>query len=262
MARKRSQPQLDISETPRPFYLVSKIPNHPENDFFIHDVVDDPGLVDTLVEGGLGNLLVWFSVIGVSICSLYYPPGYPGTSLAFAVTEPDIPDSFVGDHENHDKMGICTTVVKLAFTRESELFKAGFRELPAKISRWLMLTWMDKGTYSSAVMKPEWVKKVRPSKREKQLMAKIGADWDCNPQPKVTAALHPPANIQRDFFYWPAIPSSTNDASCREPASKRPRIGLSAGSSDEPMVYEWAGHATGGCSHYTDSSHWNIFLEA
>jgi hypothetical protein len=262
MARKRPH-VVDTSETPQPFYLVSKIPNYPENDSFIEEFIDDPGQLDATIEIGLGKLLVWFSVIGVHISWLYYPPGQPGTSVAFGVMPNQKLDFFVGDHENYDKKGVCTTVVKLKFTRPSELLVAGFRALPGPVGPWLALTTMDKGTYSSAALNPDWVKNVRCKKKLlKELIKKIGVDWDCNPHPKVTAALHPPANIPPNFFYWPAIPSSTNDDSCSEPASKRPRIGLSAGSSVEPMVYEWPCHATGGCSHYADSSHWNLYLES
>jgi hypothetical protein len=125
MAPKRLQ--IDVYETPRTYYLISKIPNHPEDDYFIDEVLDDPGLAGTLVEGGLANLFVWLSVIGLGICTLYYPPGQTGTSLAFSVRDDKDKDadSLIGDHENYDKMGICTTLVKLAFTHESELLKAG-----------------------------------------------------------------------------------------------------------------------------------------
>lgn len=128
MAHKR--PHVDVWDTPRTYYLVTKIPNHPENDCFIDDIFDKPGLAASLVEEGLANLLVWLSMIGLGICMLYYPPyppGKTGTSLAFSVRDDKDTDSFIGDHENYDKKGTCTTLVKLKFTHESELFSAGER---------------------------------------------------------------------------------------------------------------------------------------
>lgn len=120
---KRPAPYYPESELS--FFLISKIPNLAEDDDIIVDLSCDSGEADTVVARGLANLLVWLSVINAAAIKLYFPPEEAGTSLVFSV-DPRIDfGAFVGDHENYDKKTVCTTVVKLKFTLESELLEAG-----------------------------------------------------------------------------------------------------------------------------------------
>ncbi|KAF9518345.1 hypothetical protein BS47DRAFT_1358870 [Hydnum rufescens UP504] len=169
----------------------------------------------------------------------------------------------------HDKKGICTTLVKVAFCNEVALESAGF-------------TMFDKHTYSSAGLVPQWWKGFRPSKKDWELIERIAVDWDANPRPKVMASTVIPTQFPRHFFHWPAIsaPSETIpttlttsavECSGNECSPKHPRINSSAGSSSEPIVsagsssepilYNWFGDNSNGCKHYLNSRFWEPYYE-
>ncbi|KAF9504155.1 hypothetical protein BS47DRAFT_1401699 [Hydnum rufescens UP504] len=180
---------------------------------------------------------------------------YNTTSLAFRVPDKDsehISKTLVGNHKNHNKKGICTTLVKAAFHNEVALESAGFRSFPDRLMPWVGFTMFNKCTYSSAGLVPQWWKGFRPSKKDWELIKRIAADWDANPRPKVMASTVVPTQFPRHFFHWPAISapsetipttSTTSAAECsgNERSPKCPRIDSSAGSLSEPILYNWFG---------------------
>ncbi|KAF9514727.1 hypothetical protein BS47DRAFT_1361454 [Hydnum rufescens UP504] len=201
MAPKRKLFEVTLSQDLHDYFLIMKIPNHPESNTFINDIlsgVDDP---KTMISKGLGQFIVWCSVVGLRVVTLHCTSDYNTTSLAFRVPDKDsehISKTPVGDHKNHDKKGICMTLVKVAFCNEVALESAGF-------------TMFDKRTYSSAGLVPQWWKGFQPSKKDQELIERTAADWDANPHPKVMASTVVPTQFPRHFFHWPAIsaPSKT-----------------------------------------------------
>ncbi|KAF9518725.1 hypothetical protein BS47DRAFT_1358783 [Hydnum rufescens UP504] len=238
MVPKRKLFEVTPSQDLQDYFLITKIPNHPKSNTFINNIlsgVDDP---KTMISRGLD---------------------YNTMSLAFCVPDKDsecISKTLVGDHENHNKKGICTTLVKAAFHNEVALESAG--------------------------LVPQWWKGFRPSKKDRELIERITADWDANPHPKVMASTVIPTQFPRHFFHWPAIsvPSKTipttstmSAAECsgNECSPKRPHIDSSAGSSSkpivsagslsEPILYNWFGNNSNGCKHYLDSRFWEPYYE-
>jgi hypothetical protein len=189
--------------------------------------VTHPGDHSGMMKDGFAQLLVWLSVIEFPACMIFYPPNHSGTSLAFSVVVQNTKkaDRCIGDHENYDKKSICSTMVKLVFTHESELRErgeivdifddyarvltplSGFRSFGSVVdSVFTRFVGRDKGPHSSAAF-------VRGSmvdfpKKDKDLILKVAREWERNPNPKVTAALEAPTSIPTSFFYWPAIPST------------------------------------------------------
>jgi hypothetical protein len=159
----------------------------------------------------------------------------------------------------------------------------GFKSLPGVVQQWNTFTLIDKRPYSSAGLKPNWWKSwLYASKKEKDIIAKIAADWDGNPRPRVVAASQPPSNIAREFYHWPAIPEPSRDAIPtggplhEELSSKRPRIELPVDSlpvdslpvdsppvdsSSVPIPYDHCDTASTGCQHYLDYRHWEVYFE-
>ncbi|KAF9508754.1 hypothetical protein BS47DRAFT_1365745 [Hydnum rufescens UP504] len=98
-----------------------KIPNHPKSNTFVNNIllgVDDP---KTGISRGLGQFIMWCSVVGLCVVTLHCTLDYNTTSLAFHIPDEDsecILKTLVGNHKNHNKKGICTTLVKAAFRNE------------------------------------------------------------------------------------------------------------------------------------------------
>ncbi|KAF9508119.1 hypothetical protein BS47DRAFT_1366206 [Hydnum rufescens UP504] len=239
-----------------------KIPNHPKSDTFVNDILLGVDDLKTGILRGLGQFIMWCSVVRLCVITLHCASDYNTTSLAFHIPDEDsehILKTLVGDHENHNKKGICMTLVKAAFRNEVALELAGF-------------TMFDKCTYSSAGLVPQWWKGFQPSKKDQELIERIAVDWDANPHPKVMASTVIPTQFPRHFFHWPAIsaPSETipttsmmsaTECSGNKCSPKHPHINSSAGSSSEPILYNWFGDNSNGCKHYLNSRFWEPYYE-
>ena len=140
------------------------------------------------------------------------------------------------------------------------------------VQSWLAFTSIKKGNLSSAGFHPNWVSVAnRPTKRDKQAIAKAAAEWDLNPHPKVTAASVLPSHVPAKFIVWPAIPSlPESNLSRGEPDPKRLHVDTSLFSGEpivesptlsEIIVYDWPGGSSSGCHHYCDSSYWKAYFE-
>ncbi|KAF9512059.1 hypothetical protein BS47DRAFT_1363445 [Hydnum rufescens UP504] len=256
-------------------FLSRRSPTIPKVDTFINDIllgVDDP---KTVISRGLGQFIVWCSVVGLCVVTRHCTSDYNTTSLAFHIPDKDsehILKTLVGNHKNHNKKGICMTLVKAVFFNEVALKLAGFRSFPDQLMPWVGFTMFNKCTYSSVGLVPQWWKGFRPSKKDRELIERITVDWDANPHPKVMASTVVPTQFPRHFFHWPAIsvPSETiprtlttsaTECSGNERSPKHPRIDSSAGSSSEPILYNWFGDNSNGCKHYLDSRFWEPYYE-
>ncbi|KAF9508735.1 hypothetical protein BS47DRAFT_1365730 [Hydnum rufescens UP504] len=238
MAPKQKLFKVTPSQDLHDYFLITKIPNHPKSDTFINDILSGVDDLKTMISRGLD---------------------YNTMSLAFWVPDKDserISKTLVGDHKNHDKTGICMTLVKAVFCNEVALKSAG--------------------------LVPQWWKGFWPSKKDWELIMRITADWDANPCPKVMASTVVPTQFPRHFFHWPAIsvPSKTipttlmtsaTECSGNECSPKHPCIDssagslskpiVSAGSLSEPILYNWFGNNSNGCKHYLDSRFWEPYYE-
>ncbi|KAF9502724.1 hypothetical protein BS47DRAFT_1403188 [Hydnum rufescens UP504] len=166
MAPKRKLFEVTPSQDLHDYFLITKIPNHPKSNTFVNDILSGVDDLKTVISRGLD---------------------YNTTSLAFRVPDKDsehISKTLVGNHKNHNKKGICTTLVKAAFHNEVALESAGFRSFPDRLMPWVGFTMFNKCTYSSAGLVPQWWKGFRPSKKDWELIKRIAADWDANPRPK------------------------------------------------------------------------------
>ncbi|KAF9504040.1 hypothetical protein BS47DRAFT_1401820 [Hydnum rufescens UP504] len=106
MAPKRKLFEVTPSQDLHDYFLIMKIPTIPKATPF---------------------------VVGLRVITLHCTSDYNTTSLAFRIPDKDsecISKTLVGDHENHDKKGICMTLVKVAFRNEVALESAGFRSFP------------------------------------------------------------------------------------------------------------------------------------
>ncbi|KAF9520231.1 hypothetical protein BS47DRAFT_1357706 [Hydnum rufescens UP504] len=254
MAPKQKLFEVTPSQDLYDYFLITKIPNHPESNTFVNDILSGVDDLKTVILRGLD---------------------YNTMSLAFHVPDEDskhISKTLVGDHENHDKKGICTTLVKVVFHNEVALKLAGFQSFPDQLMPWVGFTMFDKCTYSSAGLVPQWWKGFRPSKKDQELIERIAADWDANPHPKVMASTVVPTQFPRHFFHWPAISvpsetipttSMTSAAECsgNKCSPKHPCINSSAGSSSEPIFYNWFGNNSNGCKHYLNSIFWEPYYK-
>jgi hypothetical protein len=71
------------------FFFVMKIPGVPENNTFLSEVFSFPEDETSLVLNGLGQFVMWCSIIGIHVHSFYYPAGVCDMSLAFGTWTPD-----------------------------------------------------------------------------------------------------------------------------------------------------------------------------
>ncbi|KAF9504443.1 hypothetical protein BS47DRAFT_1368794 [Hydnum rufescens UP504] len=265
MAPKRKLFEVTPSQDLHDYFLIMKIPNHPESDTFINNILLGVDDLKTMISRGLGQFIMWCSVVGLRVITLHCTSDYNTMSLAFRVPDKDsehISKTLVGNHENHDKKG--------------------FQSFPDQLMPWVGFTMFDKCTYLSAGLVPQWWKGFRPSKKDWELIERIAVDWDANPCPKVMASTVVPTQFPRHFFHWPAIsaPSETipttstmsaMECSGNEHSPKCPRIDslagssskpiVSAGSSSEPILYNWFGDNSNGCKHYLDSRFWEPYYE-
>ena len=132
MPRKRRRSEEDFS---RAYFYLDRIPNVSDSEAEDLDDLWDNATnckedLEVLLTTGIGRLLIWCNVVGLPIANVYRCPFGTPTSVALDVARvPEevakIERDLVGDHENWDKKGACTTLLRMKFRLESELLAAG-----------------------------------------------------------------------------------------------------------------------------------------
>jgi hypothetical protein len=124
-----------LNETLNAYFYLQRIPNLTDTkaghlDYLWDNTTAAKADIEQLLAEGIGKLLIWCNVIGFPVAYIFQTPFEGSSSLVLQVardlaTVARIERELVGDHEDQDKKGVCTTLLRLKYKYESELEAAG-----------------------------------------------------------------------------------------------------------------------------------------